>query len=62
MNGTAAPSGSLMAGAFSDVPSFVDPYFEAHWTATDIPDPDVSPYNQHSLSCGFIDTPACASS
>jgi hypothetical protein len=34
-------------------------FYEAVWTADDIPDPDVSPYNQNDLACGFIDTPSC---
>jgi len=62
LNGTAAPSATILAGAFGDIPAIVDPFFEAHWTASDIPDPDVAPYDQNGLACGFIDTPACSSS
>jgi hypothetical protein len=61
LNGTAAVSSSLGAGGFSDIPTIVDPYFEAHWTSDDIPDPDVAPYNANGLACGFVDTPACSS-
>ena len=61
LNGTAGPSASIGNGAFGDIPTTVDPFYEAVWTAEDIPDPDVSPYNQNDLSCGFIDTPDCSS-
>lgn len=62
LNGTAADSSSIGTGAFGDIPTIVDPFFVAAWTAADIPDPDDAPYNQNALSCGFIDTPNCASS
>ena len=62
LNGTAAPNGNLGGGGFEDVPVIVDPYFVAAFTAADIPDPDVSPYNQNDLACGFIDTPGSSSS
>jgi hypothetical protein len=62
LNGTASASSSIFAGAFEDIPSIVDPFFFASWTATDIPDPDAAPYNANGLACGFVDTPSCASS
>lgn len=61
LNGNAAPSGNIGTGAFGDIPATTDPFWVAVWTANDIPDPDVSPYNQNDLACGFIDTPACSS-
>jgi hypothetical protein len=61
LNGTAAPSGNLGSGGFSDVPTVTDPYYMAYWSADDIPDPDVAPYNENMLACGFIDTPDCSS-
>lgn len=61
LNGTASASASIGAGGFSDIPATVDPFYEAVWTADDIPDPDVAPYNEQDLSCGFITTPACSS-
>lgn len=60
LNGTAQESGTLGAGGFSDVPAITDPYWVAAFTADDIPDPDVSPYNENGLECGFITTPACS--
>lgn len=62
LNGTASPSGNLGTGGFSDVPVVTDPYWVAAFTADDVPDPDVAPYNQNALECGFIDTPACSPS
>lgn len=63
LNGTAQVSSSIGAGAFEDIPTApTDPYWWNVWNADDVPDPDVSPYNQHNLACGFIDTPACSPS
>lgn len=62
LNGTASPSSSIFAGGFSDIPFIADPFYEAHWTSDDIPVASESPYNQHGLACGFVDTPSCASS
>jgi hypothetical protein len=62
LNGTASASTAIGTGAFQDIPVTVDPFYEAVWTADDIPDPDVAPYNQNLLACGFIDTPDCSSS
>jgi hypothetical protein len=60
LNGTASSSASIGTGAFQDIPVIADPFFFASWTADDIPDPDVAPYNENDLSCGFITTPACS--
>jgi hypothetical protein len=59
LNGTAQESGTLGTGAFQDVPSITDPYWVAAYTADDVPDPSVAPYNENGLECGFIDTPFC---
>lgn len=60
LNGTAVESGNIGAGGFSDLPAIVDPFWTAAFTADDIPDPSVAPYNQNGLECGFIDTPSCS--
>jgi hypothetical protein len=61
LNGTAAPSGTIVNGGFDDIPTIVDPYFVAAYTAEDIPDPDEAPYDQNGIACGFVDTPAASS-
>lgn len=58
LNGTATENGNLGTGGFSDLPAIVDPYYVAAFTANDIPDPTVAPYNVGGLACGFVDTPA----
>lgn len=60
LNGTAVESGNIGAGGFSDLPAIVDPFWTAAFTADDLPDPSVAPYNQNGLECGFIDTPSCS--
>lgn len=56
LNGTASESANIGSGGFDDVPSVTDPFWVMAFTADDIPDPDVAPYNQNGLACGFIDT------
>lgn len=59
LNGTAQVSASIGDGGFNDIPTDpVDPYWWNVWTADDIPDPDVAPYNENGFVCGFITTPA----
>lgn len=61
LNGTAQVSSSIGAGGFSDIPTTpTQPYWWNVWTADDLPDPDVPPYNQDGATCGFIDTPTCS--
>lgn len=62
LNGTATESSTLDTGGFSDVPVVTDPYWVMAFTADDIPDPTVAPYNANGLACGFVDTPACSPS
>ena len=61
LNGTAADNANLGAGGFSDVPTVTEGYWIQSFTASDIPDPTVAPYNENSLECGFITTPDCSS-
>ena len=58
LNGTATSNGNLGSGGFSDVPTITDPYYVAAFTASDIPDPSVAPYNSNGFACGYVDTPA----
>ena len=62
LNGTASVSSTIGNGGFNDIPTDpVDPYWWNVWTDTDIPDPDVFPYNQNGFACGFINTPGASS-
>jgi hypothetical protein len=54
---------NLGNGSFLDIPveAFeVSTHFHAQWRDNDLPDADISPYN-NGLGGGFITTPACAS-
>lgn len=62
LNGTASESANLGTGGFDDVPVVTDPYWVMAFTADDVPDPDVAPYNAHGLACGFVDTPGSPAS
>jgi len=63
LNGTAQVSSTIGAGGFSDIPTTpTDPYWWNVWTAADLPDPAVAPYDQNGFVCGFVDTPACSPS
>ncbi|MEE9178796.1 MAG: hypothetical protein V3U46_10250 [Acidimicrobiia bacterium] len=57
----ATANANLGSGTFNDLPGAGIQQFFGVFLATDIPDPDVSPYSDDGLSCGFVDTPANAS-
>jgi hypothetical protein len=61
VNGTASENANLGGGSFNDLPGAGVQAAYAVFDASDIPDPDSSPYNGNGLSCGFVDTPASAS-
>lgn len=54
---------NIVIGSFDDIPLDVQGDGQAAvWFADDIPDALVSPYNVNSLTCGYVDTPACSAS
>ncbi len=54
---------NIVIGSFDDLPLDIQGDGQwALWLADDIPDADVAPYNENSLTCGYVDTPACSAS
>ena len=56
LTGTAVANANLGDGTFADLPCEITQFFGV-FLASDVPDPDVAPYNANGQSCGFIDSP-----
>jgi len=54
---------NIVIGTFDDIPLDVQgDGFTAGWATDTVPDPNVAPYSDNGLTCGYVDSPACSAS